>query len=382
MQAFCRYVFLLGILFMTACQNTQDDSGDQLVPLPKFTDSELNEKIKYLSEIIKEYPKEAEYHARRAELYLEAKKERLALMDIDKAVQLDSNRADYYFTQAQIYDIQAQYVEALKSAEKAQLKGYQDAQLTVLLGKLYSLNSQAEKAIQYLKNAEKIFPSMPDIYFYEGLAYARLKDTVNTVEVMQKALAYKPKYIEAYRTMVDLFLVLGKYRRALSYGIEGLQKCGDDAYLHFKCGKIYEAAQRKSNAAAHYEQAIKLDSAQWQAAYQLYYYYQEQEQYSLAGRYLEIALRTQNDIPYGHFYLAYLCETKLRSYEKALAHYQKAAQLDTANPWVAPAILRVQKRLEYEAFKKTDEFKEMIRRKQLEEQKAKEQPQTEEKVEQ
>jgi len=346
-----------------ACNNKVVE--DRLVPLPTENAEKISQQIHFMGTLIEQYPDKAEYYFRRAKFYLAANKELLAATDINKAVELDSTKANYFFLKASILDLQGDYKKGLLAAQKAEKLGVQEIRLQKLLGKMLVLNQKMPQALPYLEKAQKIFPKDSQIYYYQGLIHSANKDTLRAVDNFGKALQIEPRYEAVFIALTDLFVQLNMPKKALEYAQNGIHRIPKSALLYYKSAKIYLRESKKIQAQDYLQRTLRADSTFWQASFELYRIYSQQKDLKTAARYLEKALREKPDITNGFLQLAWIYETQYKDFGAALKAYQKAQKSDPKNTHIDLAIERINKRIAEEAYKQTDEYREMLKQKWL-----------------
>ncbi len=362
------YYFLLIVCLVSlfAC-DYQPQASASLVPLPNNSDKEKEEKINFLTDIIKKNPKNSSYYFRRAKLHWELQKENLALLDLREAIRFDSSKAQYFFLEAQILDFQTKYPEALQAAERAEKHEFQEAELVYLLGKLNYFNKKYKKSINYLKKASDIYPEMPEVYHYQGLNYAMLRDSLAADSLLSKSISLKTCYPASYKALIQMYNGFGKMRRATFYAEKAVTNCKGNGELHYLYGETLNRMLWRGSAVEQFELAFRYDSSIWQASEQLYRQHFENKNFTQAAFFLKKTLKIKPDLPNGFGALGYLQEVYLKNNQEALEAYKNAIKQDSGNLAAKEGQERVEKRLAWEAYTKTDAFKEEMRLKRLRE---------------
>ena len=325
------------------------------------------EKINFLTDIIKKNPKNSTYYFRRAKLHWELKKENLALLDLREAIRFDSSKAQYFFLEAQIFDFQTKYPEALQAAEKAEKRYFQEAELVYLLGKLNHLNKNNQKSISYLQKAVDLYPEMPEVYYYQGLNYVMLRDSLVADSLLRKSISLKACYPASYKALIQMYNGFGKLHRARFYAEQAITNCKGNGELHYLYGVTFNRLLWKGSAIEQFKLAFRYDSTIWQASEQLYRHHLEIQDYTQAVFFLKKTLKIKPDFPNGFGALGYLQEVYLKNNLEALESYKSAIKQDSGNLAAKEGVERIEKRLAWEAYTKTDAFKEEMRLKRLRE---------------
>lgn len=356
-----KYLYVICFLWLTACYSDQP-SGDEIAPIPTNSRATTQNKIQFLSDVIDENPKVADYYYRRAFLYLNINKERLAQTDIEKAIQIDSTQGKYHYVHAQILDIMEAPKNALVAAKKAEKQGEEAIELNMLLGKLYFQNQIPDKSVIHLKKMEKVYSKRPEIHYYKGKSYHKLRDTIRAVASFITAMQLRADYPEVYEATAQLFNDYGKPRTALRYLYKGIRKSKKNAHLYFIAGHTNRRLQRHNEALRCFSNAIKSDSTYWKASHYLANYFLRKQQISKGIRYLEITLGINPELRNGYLRLGWLYENYKKKYQIALKQYQKAKIKDSNNQAIDKSIARVEQKIKEQEYRKTPEYREKMRR--------------------
>ncbi|TAE03390.1 MAG: hypothetical protein EAZ97_01540 [Bacteroidetes bacterium] len=352
-------VFLFFMIF--SCQ-VQTDFGEKVSPLPKNNEKEMQAKIDFLGELIRQYPKESNYYYHRADVYLKAKKEILAESDILQAIQLDSSDHKYFYILAQVYILKKDNKQALKNAEKALQLGCEELNLQDILGDLYLANGQNEKAIRYAQELERRFPHRQlELYYNQGVAYANLKDSANAVMMLEKVLAKQPNNENAYKTLAELFVKIGSRRTALAYIQRGLDSCQKSLVLHFKCAQIYESMGKREFANYWCLKSLDIDPTYAPANYLIASFYREKENFRGEYEHLLKAIQVSPSV-FGHWRVAKYLDRTRKEYAQALSHCNSALLLEPQNTEIAEFKAFIIEKIKKEEYKKTPEYQEELKR--------------------
>jgi tetratricopeptide (TPR) repeat protein len=360
------YYFLVFILLFSACQEV-DIASDEIPPLVQSSSQSFAQQIKFMNEIIEDNPTVAEYYYRRSLIFLELKSWKLAQADINKAIQLNTNKGNYFYVKALVLEKLNLYVPALLSAQIAENKGLQQVDLYLLLSRLYYKTKQPIQTVQYLQKVKRIYPQKPEVYYQQGLISYDVEDTLNTIRYMNEAIAAQPEFIDAYKYLFRLYDKNFRPKAASVVLQRAMQQeeLQNDSELNKMFGDILLKLDKRDSATMYYSKAIAYDSANWQAADFLGHYYIENRNYELGVHYLQIACKANPKLANANYLMAAVYEYHLKNYVKAKLNYEIAKKLDTANYHIAESIKKMEKRILYEEYRKSPAFiLDQIRKKQ------------------
>ncbi len=93
-------------------------------------------------------------------------------------------------------------VEALKNAEKIDSK---DIQTKVMIGRSYLSMPNLQKAMNTFKEVEKLNPKYSPAYFFQGNIYETMGNKKAAAEYYKKAITLSPDYVEALNNLAYLY---------------------------------------------------------------------------------------------------------------------------------------------------------------------------------
>jgi tetratricopeptide (TPR) repeat protein len=291
--ALCCLPFLFLMLHLS-CQQSQTHQNNREVQTPPAGD--LSPEAAALRQMTSALEKDAENDSllnERALAYLKQGKMNEALRDINEALRLKPDEAEYLITLSDIYF-------GLNQSPKTR-------QTLLKVLELYPENTNA-----MLKLAEM------NLYFrdYEGVeSYAR------------RAIATDPTYAQAY-------FILGFAKKETgdtSAAIRLFQQTIDRDPVHYEAfmqAGILLAARKDKLAEAYYKGAIALDAERLEAYYNLGLYYQENEFYNEAMKMYNDLIALRPDFKLAYYNLGYIHLVNLEVYNEAVKFFTQALQAD------------------------------------------------------
>lgn len=191
---------------------------------------------------------------------------------------------------------QAQYQKAVESFEKAVSADGDNAQYLVYLGMAMIETGDYLGATENFNSAISIEEDNRDAYRGLGLVSMYNGDIneaiVNFLKVENLSAKYDAVCIDAMKYMAGCYFELGNYIEAVDVYTRILSALDKDdkqdkCYIHYLRGCCYIKLNDESNAALDYEEAIKLNGADYELCCNMYYYFKEAGYQDRAESYLK-----------------------------------------------------------------------------------------------
>ncbi len=142
----------------------------------------------------------------RSKMCLEEKKLDEALNDVNRALGLDSLKAEFYLVLADIHFIKKEGTLAKEALNKCLKVDPENTEAYLKLSEIYFLVEQYVKAIELINKAIKIDLNNSKAYFMKGMNYKYMGDTMKAISSMQTAVEQNNDYYDAY---IQLGLMYG-----------------------------------------------------------------------------------------------------------------------------------------------------------------------------
>ena len=120
-----------------------------------------------------------------------------AIECFNKAIELDPNNADAYFSRGTTHARLSQYEKAIKDFDRAIELNPNYSEAYRNRGGAYAALSQHERAIEDLNKAIELNPNDDDSYYNRRLAYHELSQYERAIEDFDKAIALDPTNVDA-----------------------------------------------------------------------------------------------------------------------------------------------------------------------------------------
>ncbi|WP_372365593.1 tetratricopeptide repeat protein [Candidatus Uabimicrobium sp. HlEnr_7] len=197
------------------------------------------------------------YYAR-ARIYEKTKEIKLALRDYNVAINLNPQDSTYLYYRAMLYDELEEYQLALRDIDSA-ISLKKDVYYFNRKGTIHQALKEYEKAITQYKKTLEINPDFLYGYYNCGLVYHQLQKYDLAIASFNKAIDKNKVYKEAYNARALSYKYIGKNEQALADQNIAISLDPKEAMSYYNRGITYEHQGKHSLAAADYKKCIALD---------------------------------------------------------------------------------------------------------------------------
>ncbi len=175
--------------------------------------------LELLNKEIRENPNSPNGYHRRHQYFIRQGEYARANDDLNMCIKMSPETAVYYLDKARLCYNLGEFENSIAYAEKTVELDSTSKDAHVLMGRVYLGIPNYGKALDAFNRALKIDKYFPEPYFYKGMAYARLGDTVKAVS---SYITATEQYSEYYEPYLELALIYAKHEgeereRALLY---------------------------------------------------------------------------------------------------------------------------------------------------------------------
>lgn len=320
------YIILLAAVCMSvACSNASDSEKINPPVLNNANEVRLQQ-IRSLTEALEKNPNSHDILYKRAKIYLEQNETRLALYDIQKAIEIDSSHSNYYLTLARIYRKTAKIEPALKAAHKAEMLSLPEPDVFNTLGELYLIIRKYKEAISYFNKALNASPIQPDAHFYKSICFAEMGDTTEAIHSLLNTIEQKPEYADAYNNLARIYIAQKKYELTKQYLQTGLRFAPNDAYIYYNCGVLYEQLGQIDTAITLFKKAIQLENTMYAAYYNIGILEMNRRNYPQARDWFEQTVRYEPKLSEAYYRMG-ICAEYMNDLENAKIYYDRVIEL-------------------------------------------------------
>ena len=299
--------------------------------------------LKKITDSIRQFPDSSRFYFERGGMLYVMKEYKMAGKDIQKAIDLDPEKEDYYIAMGEIYLADNQFDQAEHVFRKAlQLNAANEMARLQLSYTLFQQKNYKETIRQTdtLLREDKRFA---EAYGLQSQAYIELKDTVKAISLMNKAVSLAPENYNVLMAMGDMLLATHN-RMALLY-YERAKKADTTQAEPFYCiGLFYENKGERDSAIAAYKSCIGRDAYYLEAYINLGKIYENKNDWKSALKIYKLATEIDPKSSQA-FYRRGICYEKLDQPENALNDYENAYSLKRTNTEAREAMERLKKHI-------------------------------------
>lgn len=275
---------------------------------------------------VDENPREADPYYRRANYYLDQGSYNDAMIDISKAIEIDSSKAEYYVTLADAYF----YTRGLEKCEKALQKGLEvdpdnvDALLKLSEFRLY--NREYRQSLEYANKVLEQDQRNANAYFLRAVNFLDMQDTAKAIVNLQQTVENNQKHFKAYLNLGILYTVK-KNKLAVDYLENAANIQPENPLVYYNIGLYYQGVDSLNKAIKAYNQAIQVDPNYKYAHYNLgYIHYEYLRVNEQALKHFDDAVKCDPKY-YQAIYMRGLCYEAMGDEKRAKAEYTHALSI-------------------------------------------------------
>ena len=139
----------------------------------------------------------------------------LATENINKAFALEKDNSDAYLVLGILYLVKGQHEKAIAAEEKAVALNPNGADAYCQLGFTLAMSGKYEDAISFIRKAMRLNPYPPGYYFETlGYAYFGRKEYEKAIYALEQAIDREPTIIWAHITLAGIYIAVGMEKEA------------------------------------------------------------------------------------------------------------------------------------------------------------------------
>jgi tetratricopeptide (TPR) repeat protein len=246
-------------LFFTSCKPDEAKTVENTGHADSLMKALNSPELKAINQKILQDPNNADLYNERAKIYLALKQNEDAVSDAKRAIRIDSTKAEYYLTEADIFFAANETRNSKEALELIVKKFPNNTEGLLKLGELYYLVKQYDNAFAKINDALKINVNLAKAYYLKGSIYKETGDTAKAISSLETAIEQDNKN---YGAFLDLGLIYGARRNtiALEYfeNAISLNPARTDG-LYAKA-KLLQDLNKTDEAVAIYNRILKADS--------------------------------------------------------------------------------------------------------------------------
>jgi tetratricopeptide (TPR) repeat protein len=342
-------LIIIGISVCVSLLSCSTDTRQnyRIPPLPDLDRKRRIETgIAFLTDALKKSSRSANIYYKRAELLTEQKNYTAALTDLNEALDITPNNGNYLFARAKIQRQLKRFDEALSDARRAEVLGEDTPQLYTILGDLTQQKRQFRDARLYLNKTLQMAPYQGEAYFYSGTLAAKQGDTTSAIALIQQSIELKPRFLENYVELTNIYTRLKVRDEALRYNNIGLRYFPKEAQLHYTRGFLYHTDKHLDSALVCYKKAMLYDTTNYLANFQAGLIYLKWGNNQLAVKNFEKVVRQNSKFSSIHLLLGMAFE-RIGNLDKAIEQFILAVERNPSDWKVKSKLYAAQRRNGY-----------------------------------
>ena len=246
-------ILFLGLLLsLFACNNTPKPETDNNPTVPTAPKSVI-EAIQQLSDSIVMDSTDAHLYVSRAKAYFANEQIGQAMVDINKALQLDPNNVETYLLLADVYYTLGDQDNIATTLNRAAEINTLDARPLVKLAELNLLQQNYNLAFGYVDKALGLSPYNPRAYFVKGMCFMAAKqDTSNALKNFQLASEQDANFYDPVEQISRIYAAQ-QPPYALDYLRKAQQQFPDIATCRYELALYLQSHGEPEEALLHYD---------------------------------------------------------------------------------------------------------------------------------
>ena len=245
-------LFLSLLLAFFACNNTPKPEKEATPQEPKAPVT-VTEAIQLLTDSIAMDSTDAHLYVSRAKAYFANEQVGQAMVDINKALQLDPNNIDTYLLLADVYYALGDQDNIASTLNRAVEINPLDARPLVKLAELNLLQQNFNLAIGYVDKALGLSSYNPRAYFVKGMCYMAAKqDTVNALKNFQLASEQDASFYDPVEQISRIYAVQ-QPPYAMDYLRKAQQQFPDYSTTRYELALYLQSHGEPEEALLHYD---------------------------------------------------------------------------------------------------------------------------------
>lgn len=263
-------------LQLTACKEPASTTESEVITEAPALDPELSE----LNRRVRSEPRNPEHYHARARYYLRKAQYEPAMVDLRSLFSLDTSRADYFLTAAEVYIKLGAISQADDALAVATRKNPKLADAHVKRGELAFMNKKYNSAIFYLNEGLKADIHHAEGYFWKGMVHLEQGKREQAESAFLTCIEQQPEHTEA---MMQLGLMHQYDNSAMAYRYFTNVIRIDSNYLEalYARGTLLQDQGYPDSARHDYQQILNRNPAHPDALFNLGY------TFLIEGKYIE-----------------------------------------------------------------------------------------------
>jgi tetratricopeptide (TPR) repeat protein len=338
------YYLLLVVVLLGACSEQNQNSGNTIVhEVPNTELSNYTTQLQVLNAEIDQSSDPQNYFLR-SKIFTELGKLDLALSDINNALQQEETNGKFLWWKAEILFRKNKTKEAYELAKRAENLGYKQIELLGTLAAIEIRQKAYKAANTYIETALQAAPYNGYFHYLKGLYITEVKDSATAIEHYKTAIRLKPKFVDSYKKLSEVYHATGRTDLATELSLELAKQYPYDAENNLMLGTIYKQRAKLDTALNYFILAANINPKLYKAnleAGNIYLFYKN---YSKALTHYQLCQKENPNRASLYSNLG-ICFEGLGRYTEALDNYTLAYTQNTTDQTAIAGIGRMEKRI-------------------------------------
>ena len=218
-----KYLSLVCLCILIWASGCQSKNNETTIPDASSVENLTEASLNILNESIEDDPSNDFLHYKRALFYFHHHNYTKALVDINKAIEIEEDKGEYYLLQGQANYEDGNLVLAKEAALKAESLLDNVPALMVLQSNIYLDLKDTLKYNSYISKTVLLIPFKADADFVQARKYLIDKDSVRSLAFFQSAVKKDPDYLPAYKEIIKIYMNKAIYDSSMSYVLNGIR---------------------------------------------------------------------------------------------------------------------------------------------------------------
>lgn len=254
--------------FLSSCKSGSDNEKKTDAKNDSIIEKINSPELKELNKKILDDPNNAALYNERAQLYIKLKQLDLAMGDANRALKIDSTKAEFYITFADVNFALNKTRQAKETLEKAVKKFPENTEGLLKLGELFFLVRQYENALTHINKALKLDENLAKAYYLKGSVFKEMGDTAKAISSMQTATEQDNRYFDAFLD-IGMLYASRKNPMAFEYYDNALRLRPTDVNVMYAKAKLMQDLDRIEDAELLYDKLLNINPNNEQVLYNL-----------------------------------------------------------------------------------------------------------------
>ena len=316
------FIFLASslLLFSTSCGNKKDSSKSAAkidsIPNP----------LTAINARLRTNPNSADLYQERAKYYMTRKDFDAALKDMTHVLSIDSSRAEYYLTLADIYFMTNKSGASRMALDKCLSLDPKNSNCMMKLAELYFYVKQYQKSLDFLDKVLKLDQYNAKAYFMKGMNFKEAGDTIKAISSMQTAVEQDNSYYNAY-IQLGLLCAAQHNKLAEDYYSNALRIQPNSLEALYDFGILYQQEKNYAKATEMYMRILSVNKDAYDPQYNLGIIKIAEKAFPDAMKFFNEAIRIDPKNTKGYYGRGY-CYQMTGDVQNAAADYKYTLTLD------------------------------------------------------